>query len=379
MMLSQPNCIENGQSQVEESMPNAPYGNDPQKIRRYQAFWNRDAVERPLVGFSLAGWFPLGDFEACRLWQSQRYVSPEMIDPAEFLPDHLRLLREGEIIEDDILRGACPGQVALPWLPGIIGCRMRILPGNILGEEQNLPWDQTLQVELRRSSPWYSKYMDFVAALVSESDGRFPVSHAADIGPTDMHAVLRGHTQSIMDLIDEPEKSGELLWKLGAIFRDITDDVWKRIPRFHNGYFDAQYSLWSPGPIARLQEDATAVYSPGLYRKLVQPVDRMVAAHFASSFIHLHSTSMFLLEAFLEIEEIKCFQVNNDASGPPVKDMVAYFQMIQQAGRPLLIRGSFTPKEMRLLMDWLEARGLFLLIMVKDLAEVDALRPIVGM
>jgi hypothetical protein len=155
--------------------------------------------------------------------------------------------------------------------------------------------------------------------------------------------------------------------------------IWRRVPLFHDGYFDAQYCLWSPGPIIRIQEDATAVYSPDLYRRLVQPVDRMLAAAFSCSFMHLHSTSMFLLDAFLEIEELSCLQINNDAIGLPVADMVPYFQKVQKAGRSLLIRGAFTPDEMRLLMDSLESRGLFLNIMVKTMEEIEALRPIVGM
>lgn len=105
----------------------------------------------------------------------------------------------------------------------------------------------------------------------------------------------------------------------------------------------------------------------------------MLAAHFASSFIHLHSTSMFLLDAFLEIEEIRCFEVNNDASGPPVQQMVPHFQSIQRAGRPLLIRGSFTPDELRLLMDSLDPRGLFFNIMVTGMSEIETLRPLTGM
>jgi hypothetical protein len=59
--------------------------------------------------------------------------------------------------------------------------------------------------------------------------------------------------------------------------------------------------------------------------------------------------------------------------------MVPYFQKVQKAGRSLLIRGAFTPEEMRLLMDTLTPRGLFLNIMVKEMEEVDALRPILRM
>jgi hypothetical protein len=356
-----------------------PFGNEPAKIAGYKAFWNRAPVARPLVGFSLVGWFPAGEFAACKAWGSAEYLTPEMIDPEAFLPDHIRMLREGEAIDDDILRGACPGQVAIPWLPGMLGCKVRILPQNVLGEEQHLSWDDALQVRLDHDNPWFRKYLEFAGTLVRASDGAFPVSHAAELGPTDLHAALRGHSQSILDLTDEPRKSAELLERLGDICRELTEEIWKILPRFHEGYFDAQYSLWAPGPIIRMQEDATAIYSPVLYRRFVQPVDRRLGGHFASSFIHLHSTSMFLLDAFLECEEIQCFEVNNDVLGPPVREMIHHFRKIQCAGRPLLIRGSFATEEMRLLRDSLDSRGLYLNIMANDLREVETLRPLAGL
>jgi len=360
-------------------MSKAPYGNDPAKIERYKAFWSRADAKRPLVGFSLIGWFPFDEFAACKSWGSSPYLTPEMIEPAAFMEDHLRILREGEAVDDDVLRGVAPTHVAVPFLPGVLGCKVRILPDNAMGEEQNLSWEEALQVRLDTRHPWFRKYVEFAQAMVARSQGQFPVSHAADLGPTDLHAVLRGHSQSILDLTDEPGKSAELLAKLGDIFCEYTREYWKTLPLFHGGYFDGQYSLWAPGPIIRMQEDATAVYSPNLYRKLVQPVDRKMAGSFASSFIHLHSSSMFLLDAFLEIDEIRCFEINIDVCGPPVKVMAGYFQKVQKARRPLLVRGSLRPDDLDLLMDCLEPRGLFLNIMVNSMTEIANLRPRLGM
>jgi hypothetical protein len=360
-------------------MAKAPFGNDPAKIERYRAFWNRADVTRPMAGFSLIGWFPLQEFAASQAWTEQRYLTPDMIDPQHVIDDHVRMLREGDIIDDDLIRGAGPMQVAVPFLPGILGCKLRILPENVMGEEQHLSWDEALQVVLDPANPWYRKYMELAEALVERAKGRFPVSHGAEIGPTDMHAVLRGHSQSIVDMVDEPEKTSQLLWRLGGIMKALTQELWQRVPLFHAGYFDAQYSLWSPGPIIRMQEDATAVYSPAWYRRLVQEVDRMLASSFECNFIHLHSTSMFILDAILEIEEIRCFEVNNDATGPPVREMIPHFRKIQEAMRPLLVRGSFAPHELRLLMDSLDPRGLLLLIMIESLGEVDTAKAIVGM
>ena len=358
-------------------MARAPFGNDPSKIQRYIAFWNREDVKRPLVGFSFVGWFPLREFSACQSWGSCKYLTPDMITPQTFMDDYIRILREGETVDDDLVRGASPIHVVVPLLAGMMGCKLRILPDNVLGEEQHLSWDEALAVRLDHQNPWFKKYVEFAQALVEKAEGRFPVSHGAELGPTDLHAVLRGHNESIIDLVDEPEKSAKLLWRLGEILREITEEIWKRLPLFHGGYFDAQYSLWAPGPIIRMQEDATAVLSPEIYRKLVQPVDRRLARHFASSFIHLHSTSMYLLEDFLEIEEIKCFEINIDVCGPPAKKMLPYFQRVQKAKRPLLIRASLTPDEMRLLLGSLEPSGLFLYVMANSMEEVETLKPLI--
>jgi hypothetical protein len=59
--------------------------------------------------------------------------------------------------------------------------------------------------------------------------------------------------------------------------------------------------------------------------------------------------------------------------------MIPYYRKVQEAGRPLLVRASLTPDETRQLTDSLEARGLYLYIMVEDQEEIDALRPVLGM
>lgn len=356
------------------------FGNDPAKIERYQAFWQRRPVSRPLVGFSIKSWFPLEEFAASAAWQSSRTLTPDMVEPEAFLDDQERLLREGETLGDDILRGASPSQ-AVPWLDGMLGGALRILPGSILGEDRRLSWDELAAMRLDRDNPWFQKYVACIEALVRRSAGRFPVSHGTLIGPSDMLAALRGHSQSIEDLLFEPEAAADALWRMAGIFREVTEEAWKRIPLFHGGYYDAQYQLWSPGPIIRMQEDASGLYSPTLYRRFLQPIDRALAEHFNSAFIHLHSTSMHLLDAFLEIEPLRCLQVNYEVTsgGPPAAGMIPYWRRIQEAGRCLLIRGSFTPEEARLLVDALDPRGLYLYIMVESASEAEALRPALGM
>ncbi|MGA3325007.1 MAG: hypothetical protein ABSF45_11085 [Terriglobia bacterium] len=65
----------------------------------------------------------------------------------------------------------------------------------------------------------------------------------------------------------------------------------------------------SPGRIIRTQKNATTIHSPYLYRMFAQPVNPKLANRFAGRFMRFHSTSMFLLEAFLKIKEIRCIEV----------------------------------------------------------------------
>jgi len=345
-----------------------PFGNDPAKIERYKAFWNRAPVDRPLVGFSFVGWYPLEYFSVAKQWKVDDHITPDMIEPQAWLDDYEGLLREGEDADDDMLRGACPIQVAFPcFIPAMLGCPIRVLPDNVMGEDLDLSWDAALATRFDEENPWFQKYAEFADALVARSAGRYPVSHGAELGPSDLHALLRGHSNGILDLIDAPQRSAEFLMHLGNIFVQFVKASWSRLPLFHGGYFDAQYQLWAPGPIVRMQEDATAVLSPDLYRKFIQPVDRMIASQFECNFIHLHTTSMFMLDAFLEIDELRGFEINLEDFSNPVPGMIEHYQAVQAADRPLLIRDSLDP------------RGLYLHILPESKEQTDELRKIFGM
>ena len=59
--------------------------------------------------------------------------------------------------------------------------------------------------------------------------------------------------------------------------------------------------------------------------------------------------------------------------------MIPFYRMIQEAGRPLLVRGSFTSEELGQMLEALTPTGLYLYIMVESLEEIDPLRRVLGM
>jgi hypothetical protein len=88
-----------------------------------------------------------------------------------------------------------------------------------------------------------------------------------------------------------------------------------------------------------------------------------------------------VLDLILEIDALRCLQMNYElhSAGPDVRGMVPYFRTIQAANRSLVIRGSFTEEEARVLVDSLDPRGLYIYVMVESVAETEPLRRIFGM
>ena len=57
------------------------------KPDRYRRFWTRSPVERPLIGFSVGGWFPLQSYRAMQKLRGEPILRPDDLHPEEFLPD----------------------------------------------------------------------------------------------------------------------------------------------------------------------------------------------------------------------------------------------------------------------------------------------------
>ena len=140
---------------------------------------------------------------------------------------------------------------------------------------------------------------------------------------------------------------------------------------FFGGHFIEQYGLWAPGPLVRMQEDETAVYSPRLYKEIILEQDRKIARSFPYSLIHLHTSSLFLLESVLSIHEINVFEINKDICEMGIPDMLPFLKRIQEEGRQLVIRGPLTKDDFLLIRRHLAPEGLILQTVVDNEAEVS--------
>jgi hypothetical protein len=346
-----------------------------EKIQGYLRYWKREPVDRPLIGFDISGFDFFNRFAAFRRENAPRRLTPEHLNPQDFFDDYDTFYQDSTKAADDFIKGVSPIP-SVPWAELMLGCENKLAPGAIWALERKAPWTELESVSFESDNPWVQKYLEFLDALAGLANGRYPVSQPIIRGVSDLHGALRGHQQALIDLMKEPRRCRMLFDQLTDFLIDLFNKQNEVIPEYRGGYAQEQFGLWAPDVFVRMQEDATGNYSPKLYESLLLEPNRRLAAAFPFVLIHLHNSSLFLLDLILQIEEIECFQINMDVTGMTLAEEIPYLQKVQNKNRCLLLRGVYTPADLELIRNHLDPAGLAVQIVLYRPEETERFYPV---
>ncbi len=346
--------------------------------KRHLAFWELSEVEHPLVGFTIgAGLDPWSYWQynkAARALFNRGKVSSEDINPVNFVEDQLKYLELCEQIDDDIYRTAMP-LASIPWMEAILGCPVLSTEAGFKSVEI-LDNARSMQpVRFDPHNPWIEKYLEFIRVYTQAFGTRYPVSQSVLRGPSDLANALLGAENATMALATEPQAMHRLLDYVTGQLEKFLRLQLKHLPKFQNGYVIGQYDIWAPEPTIRIQEDSTVMYSPRFYSEFLKPMDERLAKLSLFTLIHLHSSSLFLIDLFLEVEQIRAYQVTKDMGSTRLSDMMPGLLKIQEAGKPLIVKGQFTDADLDFMKRNLSLRGLCIQPVVASLSEAENLLP----
>jgi hypothetical protein len=342
--------------------------------KKHLDFWNLTNVDTPLIGFTVGSgsdsWSYWQDNKAVSALLSKKQIFPEDIRPEDFVDDQLNYLESTEAIEDDVCRTAMP-LASIPWMEAILGCAV-LASGASIKSEKILDNAASLNpVPFNADNPWVVRYLNFIKVYTQAFGNRFPVAQSVIRGPSDLACALLGAEEATMALATEPKEMHVLLDYVTSQLIDFLNYQLEYLPQFKEGYVIGQYEIWAPEPVIRFQEDFSVMYSPQLYSDFLKPLDERLAEVAPYNLIHLHSSSLFLIDQFLEIGHIKVFQVTKDPGGTQLSDMMPALQKIQNAGKPLIVKGQFDQADLKRIRNQLSVRGLCIQPVVGNQTEAD--------
>jgi hypothetical protein len=295
-------------------------------LDRQRAFWSREAVDRPLFGCHL-GSNILDRHPAVARSLSPGRLKPDDLRVEPFLDDCERLYQFHCQFDPDyqFVGTAFPH---FPWMEAIIGCPTVFSGAAIFAEAYVDDWRQWRPPQKPLETPWGEKLLELLQAVAEHARGRYPVGATLMRGPSDMLSAARGPGRLPLDLFDCPDAIKRATEACADVWIEVGKAQLDLVPESVEGYMaGAQaFRTWAPKKVIWLQDDATSLFSPRLYRELVLAQIEHILGQFPCTGFHLHGKVTWGVDVLLSIPKLDVIEFGPDAG----QDLQVLFPLCRQ-------------------------------------------------
>ena len=195
----------------------------------------------------------------------------------------------------------------------------------------------------------------------------------------DIVAALRDPQRLMMDMLDRPGWVVEKVWEVNEAFYAAYDRVYDIIAEADGSVCYTAFRLWGPGKMAKVQCDASAMFSTRMMRKFVIPALTAQCEWLDYSMYHLDGHQCIRhLDAILEIEALDAVEWTPDPTVPQGGDPAWYpmYRKILEAGKSVQVVG-VRAEEVGPLLNAVGGQGMYIHAHVEDQADLDQLLRVV--
>ncbi|MFT3781340.1 MAG: hypothetical protein QM790_04930 [Nibricoccus sp.] len=339
--------------------------------QRFLKWWNRDGL--------LVGMWGAPETSACIHEQVSVPVAPSTIDERycnaayRAAQNHYRLSRS--IFPLDVLPTSSPDLG-----PGTLAMYCGSEPGFAEGTVWFNPCIEHVEnpeelppIRFNPEGHWWKTTEAILRQCQEKSRSKYFVGSPDLIENMDILSSLRGAQTLMMDMIERPEWIEKKIWEINDAYFEAYQRIYDII-KLPDGssVFDAFY-IWGPGKTAKVQCDASAMFSPDMYKQLVVPALTAQCEWLDHSLYHLDGTqAMVHLDALLSIEPLDAVEWTPQAGIEPGGNKRWYdlYKRILAAGKSVQVV-NVELSDIKPLIDTIGTKGVYMLIQFKDQKEAD--------
>lgn len=298
--------------------------NWPTVRERYQAFWGGGEVDRPPVLFDV----PHPMYRGAG-YDYTRYGE----DSAAFCRDFRAVWEARAAFPDDTIPCLAPqlgGALEAALLAGKIHWGEEISslqPPPPLASEPDLA-----AVGFSPDNPYYQRVRRELQYFAEDSGGDYGINVEASMSLTTTLSQLRGGTQFMFDVVDQPEAVRALaetaLEALLAVHAEVV-----RLNPLPEGMAHRWLNYWNPGTSLWFSEDDAVMLSPERYRDLFLDLDRRLCEAVDFAVVHWHTAGLHLVPVLLQIPNLRMVQISFDPNGPDLETTLQTCREIAETGR----------------------------------------------
>ena len=338
-----------------------------QSLERWSAFWEGGLADRPplIAHISASSELEVGgniaSFESEAAHFDVHRNGPEIERAEQALLAHAEL-------EDDTPPSLVAGG-GVYFTGAVFGAPLRLTANMMACEPVIDDWSAAAAVRYETGNEWVQRALGLARQLVDRSEGRYAVIPGLLEGPSDICANLRSPTALAADLYEHPDQVRRLAETGAEAWEAHARSLFDIIPLVDGGSA-TQWSLWTPGRGASLQEDFCTVVSPRQFREFFLPLDRELAKLADIAWMHIHAGALHLVDEALTADEIRGIQIVYDGQvSPPLAETIPVMQRVQERGRCLIVR-KYSPEDLEQILPHLSPERLALDVYFSSESEV---------
>lgn len=212
----------------------------------------------------------------------------------------------------------------------------------------------------KNSNTAFQQELDTITWLAKEGQGRFFVGSPDNCGSYDALSQLRGESDLLFDIVDEPDKATRAAARVVDVLLESGDALFEAIKQNnYGGSIHAGYGTWAPGRHWQLQCDMSVMISPEMFREYIMDELKRTSEYLDFSIYHMDGNEQIrFLDDILSIEKINMIQWVQVTGQPPAINFVPELKKIQAAGKGIIIE--VYKSQVKDLLEAISSKGLYL-------------------
>jgi len=224
------------------------------------------------------------------------------------------------------------------------------------------------------SNYWWKITEEILKSSIEIADGRYFAGCPDLVENIDILSSLRDSQLLMMDMIERPQWVEKKIGEINRVYFDVYDRVYQIIKQDDGGACFGPFRIWGPGKTAKVQCDASAMFSPDMFRQFALSALKEQCSWLDYSMYHLDGTQAIChLDAILEIEDLDAVEWTPQAGIEDGGNERWYpmYRKILASGKSLQVI-NVLPNEIKPLLNAIGTKGVYIHGIFHTLGEVQA-------
>ena len=323
------------------------------RIKRQDAFWNREIIDRPVVIISFGKEKTSGKIPAKKTYGTTR----ERWLDSEHIAECVAYNVENTVYCGDALPSTLPN-IGPEVFSSFFGMDMEYSEDTSWGIPNLHDWSKVSELKFSKNNFYWKKIIEMMDALLAKGKGKFYVGYT-DLHPGgDAIAAFRDPLNLNMDMIDFPEEVKKL--------REYVDDVFEEVFNFYMDKLQGAgqaITTW-PGIVSSKRwhvpsNDFSCMISKEMFDEIFLPGIVRECRIAEASIYHLDGPQAIThLDSLLDIKELNVIQWVYTAGKGCASDWLDLYKKCQAGGKGIQL--GIQPDELDTIMENLRPEGVWL-------------------